>query len=102
MGTLLKEQIGPPSIRLLADALSSADPGFRRRDFERAAAHGIAALELKARIDRVAAALATCLPPDFSAAAAVVEAGLSNNGLGVWELWPVTVWVGGAGTGDID
>jgi len=101
MGTL-KDQVGPASIGRLADALSSADPSFRRREFERAAVRRIGALELKARIDQVAAALATCLPPDFAAASAIVEAGLSDDGLGVWELWPVTVWVGAAGTGRID
>ena len=73
-----------------------------RRDCERTASRGLEALELRARIDQVAGALARALPADFESAASIVEAAAADPMLGIWELWPVTVWVGGVGAADVD
>jgi 3-methyladenine DNA glycosylase AlkC len=98
----LKEKIGAASVARLAEALAAADPGFDAPGFTGSALAGLERLELKARIGQVAKALSARLPDGFDAAAAVVERAVDDPELGVWELWPVTVWTGDAGVGEVE
>ncbi len=100
--TAFKDHVGRPSVLRLADALESAWPAFPRRRFADRATRGLASLELKARIARVADALAATLPPNFLEAALVVEAGVGPSDLGMWEAWPVMDWIVLAGRGEPD
>ena len=90
-----------------AQHLRRAWPAFDARRFERLAATGLGALEMKARAMQIADALEATLPADFDAAAAVIEAALgpaaehdrlgelqtTEDGLAGWILWPVGEFV---------
>jgi 3-methyladenine DNA glycosylase AlkC len=96
--------------RVVAEAarhLARAWPAFDAARFERLAAGGLQALELKARAMHVADALEATLPANFDAAARVIEASLapppqgdaldahriSDAGLAGWIVWPLGEFV---------
>jgi 3-methyladenine DNA glycosylase AlkC len=62
--------------------LQRAWPAFDRRRFEALANDGLSALELKARVHHLCAALEATLPDDFATAADVIEAALGPPGAG--------------------
>lgn len=101
MAEALKDKVGPRQVELLADAYAAAYPQFDAPAFKDAAGRGLRQLELKARIAQIAAALAAALPDSFERAAVITERAIADPELKTWELWPVTVWVGDAGTGDV-
>lgn len=117
--TAFKDNIDRALIARLGAALVRESPQFPADRFAQLAADGLDALELKARISQVAAALAATLPESFPAAADVVDAllvagsdpddppGVERDGrldppagLSGWDFWPVAEWVGLAGRGD--
>lgn len=94
-------------VEAAAQHLQRAWRAFPRTEFVRQATKGLAGLELKQRVQQVAAALATHLPADFARACDVVEATLappqaelelkslhcSDAGLAGWIVWPLTEFV---------
>lgn len=97
-----KDNIGRATVERLADAFRGAHPEFPRDAFVERATAGLDALELKARVDHVAAALVDALPGDFSVAAPIVSRAIGPTDYGMWEVWPVTMWVALAGIDDPD
>ncbi len=107
MAEPFKNLINPQGVRLIAQHLRRAWPGFDAAGFERRALDGLDALELKARAMHLADALEATLPADFSKAADVIEASLapapagdglaehrsSDAGLAGWPLWPLAEFV---------
>ena len=107
MAQPFKERISGELIRSAAAHLWRVWPEFPRRRFTARATDGLDQLELKARVAHVADALAACLPRDFDAAAAVLEASLAEarddddlkalvtggDGLAGWVVWPMTDFV---------
>lgn len=67
-----KHQINPALLHRLAQNLRAAWPEFPSKDFVRLAAGGLENLELKARIDAAARAMAQCLPADYDRALPIV------------------------------
>ena len=99
-----KDRIDAALIERLAAAFLTAEPGFEVERFRTLAGDALDALELKARIAQVAAALHATLPADFDRAAAATHRVLDavdDGSMAVdgWELWPVTDWVALAGRG---
>jgi 3-methyladenine DNA glycosylase AlkC len=77
-------------VRRMGERLKAAAPAFDRRRFERRAATGLDALELKARAMHIADALEATLPDEFLAAADVLDGAMQgDDGLRSWALWPV-------------
>lgn len=95
MAEPFKHRIGPDAVAALAERLAAAAPGFDRARFEREALEGLEALELKARVDHVAAALRPRLPAAWSTALDVVLASLPEAPKGTEDLtsgfamWPL-------------
>ncbi len=106
-----KNLINAQTVRDAAHHLARAWPAFPRELFESRALPGLDALELKARVLHLSAALEACLPRDFERAAAVLEASLappavddtsdamrtSVAGLAGWVIWPMTEFVARCG-----
>lgn len=108
-GTPLKTLLGPSAIELLADALALADRNFDRRGFRTAALRGLEELELMARGNHIAGALATFLPTDFAAAAKLVIAALGpeltateGNGLRPFFYLPISAFIARFGTDNFE
>ncbi|GLX94416.1 DNA alkylation repair protein [Herbidospora sp. NBRC 101105] len=101
MAEPLKDQINAASVTLLADGLAGCSPAFPRDRFVAAALSGLDGLELKDRVRSVAAALATAMPPDFPAAAALLREATTRVRLDMWSGWPATEWVALAGLGHL-
>ncbi len=95
-------------------------PAFDRRGFEQQAAHGLDALEFKARAMQLADALQATLPARFADAAEVLEASLAppipldgagepaglseaqaEQGLAGWVVWSMGEWVARQGMADV-
>lgn len=74
MAEPFKELVGPGSVATLAEAVQRAWPPFDAAGFQAAALSGLGALELKARVRHVAAALRARLPSAWPEAAAVLVA----------------------------
>lgn len=95
MATPLKHQISPAAVSRLAAQLHAASPGFPRQGFTSAATDGLPALELKARVRHVAAALRAHLPASWPDALAALCAGSGPPLVGTdavnanVHLWPV-------------
>lgn len=116
MAEPFKNLISPATVQHMAQHLGRTTPGFDAERFQALALHQQAELELKARILRIADALAETLPPDFSAACDAVEAALAPplpldahgepitteaalhpHGLAGWSIWAVGEWVARTG-----
>lgn len=111
MAEPFKHRIDAALVRTAAHWLRRAWAAFPRERFVALATDGLDALELKARVLHVAAALQATLPEDFDAAADVLEATLApprddtstgwmqpgDHGLAGWIVWPMTEYVARAG-----
>jgi 3-methyladenine DNA glycosylase AlkC len=84
-----KHRIDAALVQDLAQRLAA--PGFDARRFEALAIPGLDALELKARVDQVCAALEAALPEDFEVAADRLQPLLAD--LKGWALWPVGEYI---------
>lgn len=107
MAEPFKNWIDEPLLRTAARHLRRVQPDFPDRRFVALATDGLAALELKARVRHVAAALAATLPVEFARAADVLERSLApprddtdlgklapcDAGLAGWIVWPMTEFV---------
>ncbi|HEX5051035.1 MAG TPA: DNA alkylation repair protein, partial [Planctomycetota bacterium] len=114
MGEPFKNLIHAGLVRTAGQHLQRVWPEFERRRFERLAIDGLDALELKARVRHVAAALEATLPPAFAEAASVLERSLAParldtdlsamrsgpQGLAGWAVWPMTEFVARRGLGE--
>lgn len=93
MPTPFKEHVGAAAVARLADAIAAVDPTFDAPAFAADALAGLDALELKARIAHVAAALEPHLAGPFPRAAGVLCAAATAADLDAWTAWPLTAWV---------
>ncbi|PCG86946.1 DNA alkylation repair protein [Streptomyces sp. WZ.A104] len=91
-----KEELSPELIGRLADDLAGASASFDRTAFEQLACTGIGDLELKARIDWIARALAATMPASPEEADQVIRAALGSEGLTGWASMPVNTYVASA------
>ncbi|MDR1164890.1 MAG: hypothetical protein LBO66_03290 [Deltaproteobacteria bacterium] len=74
MATPFKEFFNRELVERLGDDLRRASPAFPAARFVREALAGAyAALSLKERMERIAAALSACLPPDFALALSILQ-----------------------------
>lgn len=115
-----KNLINTGTVARAGQHLQRVWPAFDRQGFEQRAAHGLDALEFKARAMQLADALEATLPADFSAAAQVLEASLaepipldadgepaglsaaqSEAGLSGWVVWSMGEWVARRGMADV-
>jgi 3-methyladenine DNA glycosylase AlkC len=88
-----KDEIGPALVRRLADELAQAWPAFPRRRFLAGLDGELAARELMARVELVAARLGAALPSPFPAAADVMWAALASPSFTGWMTLPVGMFV---------
>ncbi len=102
MPTTLKSQLGPETVRRIAEAISAAWPAFPSAAFRADATRGLARLELLARGDHVARALRRHLPPDLPHALEVLvrslgpdlpEEGLEEAGAAPFLYLPYSAFV---------
>ncbi|EME96492.1 DNA alkylation repair protein [Streptomyces mobaraensis NBRC 13819 = DSM 40847] len=91
-----KDELSPELIGRLAGDLARASASFDRTAFERLAATGIGELELMARIDRIARALAATMPASPEEADRVIRGALDGGGLLRWASMPVNAYVASA------
>lgn len=95
MAEPFKELINAASIGAVGDAVLRAWPAFDRAAFVAAATDGLAALELKGRVQHVAKALRAALPADAGEAISVLVASLppalpdEREVSSGFALWPV-------------
>jgi len=106
-----KNLIGAAVVHEMGSHLARVHRPFDLRRFETLALRGLDALELKARVLHVSAALEATLPTPFSAAANVLERCLAparddtdlgalqtnEHGLAGWAVWPMTDFVARCG-----
>jgi 3-methyladenine DNA glycosylase AlkC len=106
-----KLRLGPGVVAELAEHLARVCPQFAARRFRDQALAGLDGLELKARVQHLAQALAAALPADFAMAADAIEAALrpprwdcdlswlatAADGLAGWPVWPLTQFVATVG-----
>ncbi len=109
-----KNRIDAALVRAAASHVRRVHRAFPHDRFVRLATDGLGALELKARVQHVAAAFAATLPTAFGDAADVLEASLApartdtdlgalrvgDDGLAGWIVWPMTDFVATNGLGD--
>ena len=88
MAEPFKNLLGAAVVKDMSSRLRRAWPVFDSKRFERQALAGLDALEMKARAMHIASALEDTLPPDFAAAADVLQEAI-KAGLSKWALWPV-------------
>ncbi|MBC7955670.1 MAG: DNA alkylation repair protein [Cytophagales bacterium] len=117
MAEPFKNLLNTQVVRNIGLHLQRAWGGFDRKRFEAQAIRGLDALEMKARTRHICDALEGTLPPDFSAAADVMEAALASmdeltdhtldgpagaldDGLAGWAVWPLTEYVARHGLAD--
>ena len=114
MAEPFKNLINAETVRTARKHLSRAWPGFDGARFERLATRGLDALELKARVQHLSAALEATLPTPFADAATVIEASLASmqvaegdepprpadDGLASWIVWALGDYVARCGLAD--
>jgi len=90
-----KDEVGEPSIRLLGSAVAVQDPRFELGAFVTQATEGLDALELKGRINHIAAALDAGLAHQQPGAAfrLVARAAVALEPKSMWALWPTTAFI---------
>ena len=98
MPTPFKDHVNANALDQIATAISAAHPGFDAASFTGETAAGLDALELKARIDHVAHALARHLPAPFPEASrllcrAAATAAALGRPLTTWTGWPCVAFV---------
>ena len=116
MAEPFKNLISPATVAHMAEHLGRVAPGFDAERFQQLALQDQAALELKARVLRIADALQATLPTDFSDACDAIEsalaaplpldergelvaggAALRPDGLAGWSIWALGEWVARCG-----
>lgn len=109
-----KHQIGPALVTRIAEAVAENDAQFDACAFVAAATDGLEDLEMRARVEHVAGALADQLPADFTEAARILVSTLGAESPsetpipdGVTDIrgfavWPMTRFVAMRGQGDVD
>ncbi|WP_214107855.1 DNA alkylation repair protein [Acrocarpospora catenulata] len=102
MAEPLKDMINAVSVGVLADGIAAVWRPFQRDRFVRAALDGLAGLELKDRVRRVAAALHVSLSLPFPAAAEVLREAAGKVRLDMWSGWPATEHVGTYGVDHLE
>ncbi|WP_106402861.1 DNA alkylation repair protein [Actinocorallia populi] len=102
MAEPLKERINTGSVGVLAEGLAAVWTPFEREAFVRDALAGLAGLELKARVRRVAGALERWLPLPFPEAGAVLRECAEKVRFDLWSGWPATEYVGTHGTAHLE
>jgi len=108
MAEPFKNLVNTALVNDTAQHLQRVWPGFDAAAFRAQALAGLDALELKARVQQIAAALDACLPADLDQALGLLEASLgpagdpfsqgddlgqlrsSAQGLAGWAVWPLT------------
>lgn len=102
MADALKTFFNPALVRRLAGDIGRVYPEFDSRGFTRAATRGLDDLELLDRGRHIAAALASCLPPNYPAAIDILLAslgpvqatdGLADVGMAPFLYLPHTIFV---------
>ncbi|WP_302172338.1 DNA alkylation repair protein [uncultured Hydrogenophaga sp.] len=112
MAEPFKNLVSPATVEHMAHHLGRVTPGFDAARFSHLALENQPALELKARILRIADALQATLPADFSDACDAIEAALASplpldergelvaggaalrtDGLSGWSIWALGEWV---------
>ncbi len=94
-----KDELSPELVARLGDELASGarsaglSPSFDQATFEELAVTGLDKLELKARTDWIARALAATLPPAPEEADRIVRAVLEHGGLYGWASMPINAYV---------
>jgi len=116
MAEPFKNLVSPDTVAHMARHLGRVLPDFDTDRFSRIALENQSALELKARILRIADALQATLPADFGAACDAIEAALAaplpldergelvaggaalrTDGLAGWGIWALGEWVARTG-----
>jgi 3-methyladenine DNA glycosylase AlkC len=97
-----KDNIDRTVVEGVAAHLRRVHPDFPVERFVADALDGLDGLELKARVDHIAVALGRVLPEDFVDAASIVGRAVHGTDMGMWDAWPITVWVANAGQGHGD
>jgi len=107
MAEPFKNLINREGVAAMRRQLRRAGAGFEGARLEALALDGLEALELKAWVQHLGAALEATLPEDFDAACRVIEASLvpvrgdeelgelraGEQGLAGWPVWPLTEFV---------
>ncbi|MDF1489036.1 DNA alkylation repair protein [Tessaracoccus caeni] len=88
-----KDELSPELVARIGGDLAAASSAFDRAAFERLACAGLGELELMARVDWIARALATTMPPSAERADRLIRAALDNGGLHGWASMPVNAYV---------
>lgn len=109
MAEPLKNAFDARVVQRIAQELGEAWPEFPKRRFLRAATLGLESMELTARGQHVAAALAQALPQSFEAAAEVVLRSFGpalddteGNGMSPFRYLPHAYWVARHGLGHFE
>jgi 3-methyladenine DNA glycosylase AlkC len=94
MAEPFKNLINAQTVQPLAERLAALSPAFDGTRFHALASTDLEALELKARVLQICAALEATLPQDFDTAAALLQASVEGeHALHGWLLWPVGEYV---------
>ncbi len=93
MGSPLKERVDRQAARRLADAIAAVDTSFDAAAFVAEASASLHSLELKARVEQLAATLERHLAGPFGRAAQVLCAAASGAALDMWAAWPCVTYV---------
>ncbi|MBL8918556.1 MAG: DNA alkylation repair protein [Myxococcaceae bacterium] len=109
MAEPFKNLLDANRVRLIARDFERAWPEFPSRRFIRAATTGLEALELKARAQHIAEALAAALPPDATTAMRLAIRALGpplsrtqGNGNDVFHYMPLGTWLHDVGPKDVE
>lgn len=91
----LKSYFNRDYVAWLGQSLRQAQPSFDQTGFERAAAEGLEALELKAKTEHIATAMGRFLPSAFPEALEIVQRSMGDPGpepdeesMGGFQFWP--------------
>src|ERR671917_546844 len=87
MGSLLKERVNHEAAHRLADAIAAVDATFDAEAFVAEASEPLQSLELKARVDHIAATLDRYLTGPFDHVAQVLCAAATGAALDTWAAW---------------
>lgn len=120
MAEAFKNLINQSTVTAAGQHLQRVWPAFKRAHFEALAGRDLETLEFKARAMQLADALQVCLPPDFEAAADLIEASLAPalpmdaqgepiglgdadraRGLQGWVVWSLGEYVARQGMDDV-
>lgn len=105
---LFKDNFNQAAAQSLGEQIANAWPAFDLKRFVELATEGLSALELLARVEVFASALAECLPPAFPKAIEILEASLPPaladcEQLSVgWFQWPISHYIANRGLDHIE